>query len=115
MIAATNRNLDREVKASRFREDLFYRLNVIHLVVPPLRERREDIPVLIDHSLNRVAGHNDHVVRSVGPRALAALNAYSWPGNVRELENVMERLIVTCRAARRAGSTITCISRTRPP
>jgi DNA-binding NtrC family response regulator len=78
-----------------FREDLFYRLNVIHIVVPPLRERREDIPSLIDRFLGQFTAANRSAITSVSPAALKALYEYSWPGNVRELENVIERLVVT--------------------
>ena len=96
--AATNRSLAEMIAQRLFREDLFYHLNVIHLVVPPLRERREDIRMLLDHLLSRAVSHNGCVVRSIAPEALAALDAYSWPGNVRELENVVERLMVTGRS-----------------
>jgi DNA-binding NtrC family response regulator len=79
-----------------FREDLFYRLNVIHLTVPALRERKEDIPVLIEHFLARFAQSNGHM-KAISEEAIAQLTSYSWPGNVRELENVIERLAVTCK------------------
>src|SRR5262249_17896352 len=100
VIAATNRNLRDLIAQGQFREDLFYRLNVIHLVVPPLRERREDIPLLLEHFLRNFTGNgNGHrtVVRSIAPDAIAAMREYSWPGNVRQLENVIERLVVTGR------------------
>jgi DNA-binding NtrC family response regulator len=139
VIAATHRNLRDLIVKQQFREDLFYRLNVIHLVVPPLRERRDDIPLLIEGVMARHAeaeakktisrgnanshgngngtgtgtepgngqGNNGHSSGSdagslqgpvqIAPAAMTALTAYSWPGNVRELENVMERLLVTCR------------------
>jgi transcriptional regulator with GAF, ATPase, and Fis domain len=107
VIVATNRSLREMVTQGLFREDLFYRINVIHLVVPPLRERREDIPLLIQHFFEDMAGrhaltsgngHNGHhVVREIAPEAIAALCSYGWPGNVRELQNVIERLIVTTR------------------
>ena len=112
VIAATNRNLRSQIVEGQFREDLLYRLNVIHLVVPPLRDRREDIPLLIDHFMRRYTGTlgNDNggnglgreavqrsIVREIAPDAIAALCEYSWPGNVRELENVLERLVVTGR------------------
>jgi two-component system, NtrC family, response regulator AtoC len=95
VIAATNRNLREMISQGTFREDLFYRLNVIHLVVPPLRERREDIPALVNHFRAQFAGVNRSPITGVTPDAMKALMAYSWPGNVRELENVMERMIVT--------------------
>ncbi len=111
VIAATNRNLRDLISQSQFREDLFYRLNVIHLVVPPLRERREDIPLLVDHFLRNLTGANGNgngatgahgnghgtVVRTIAPEALAVLCEYSWPGNVRQLENIIERVVVTGR------------------
>ncbi len=104
VIAATNRNLRDLVAQGQFREDLFYRLNVIHIIVPPLRERREDIPLLIEHFLGRLTqgaiGNGNgsmSMVRGIAPEAVAVLREYSWPGNVRELENVLERLVVTGR------------------
>ena len=122
VIAATNRNLRDLIAAGQFREDLFYRLNVIHVTVPPLRERREDIPALIEYFMRRYvtrgAAKSDHsgangngvsgngggngngtryVVRDISPEAVGALRTYGWPGNVRELENVVERLVVTGR------------------
>src|SRR5581483_2672542 len=95
VVAATNRDLPGLIKQGHFREDLFYRLNVIHLTVPPLRERREDIPYLVSHFLAHFRDVNRSVVSSVAPEAMQLLTQYSWPGNVRELENVMERLVVT--------------------
>jgi two-component system, NtrC family, response regulator AtoC len=97
VIAATNRNLRDMIAEGTFREDLFYRLNVIHLVVPPLRERREDIPALIDHFMERFTRNNGHPVKFISPDANKLLCEYAWPGNVRELENVIERLVVTGR------------------
>jgi transcriptional regulator with PAS, ATPase and Fis domain len=93
VIAATNRDLSQRIAQGLFREDLYYRLNVIQLKVPPLRERRQDIPVLIDHFLEKFR-HPSMAVRGMSPEAVAALTDYSWPGNVRELENVIERLLV---------------------
>ena len=97
VIAATNRNLRDMVAQGTFREDLFYRLNVIHLTVPPLRERREDIPELIRYFLARFTKNNGYIVNTVSPEAMKTLTEYSWPGNVRELENVIERCVVTGR------------------
>jgi transcriptional regulator with PAS, ATPase and Fis domain len=97
VIAATNRNLRDMITEGTFREDLFYRLNVIHLTVPPLRERREDIPALIAHFLAQFTRNNGTPVHSISPEAIKLLSEYSWPGNVRELENVIERLVVTGR------------------
>src|SRR5215510_769742 len=94
VIAATNRNLREMIAQGTFREDLFYRLNVIHLVVPPLRERREDIPALVDSFLERYTATHPTTLSGVSPEAMRALSDYSWPGNVRELENVIERLVV---------------------
>ena len=99
VIAATNRDLREMISHQQFREDLFYRLNVIQLVVPPLRERRTDIPALTDYFLQRFTRHNGCAVRSIGPDALSMLVEYPWPGNVRELENAIERLVVNCRQA----------------
>jgi transcriptional regulator with GAF, ATPase, and Fis domain len=97
VIAATNRNLPDLISQGQFREDLFYRLNVIHFWVPPLRERKEDIPLMIQHFLDRFVKLNGYVVRGFDPEAFQALCEYSWPGNVRELENVVERMVVTGR------------------
>jgi transcriptional regulator with GAF, ATPase, and Fis domain len=99
VIAATNRELKEEMRAGRFREDLFYRLNVIPLVVPPLRERREDIPLLVDHALKSLRKRGLDRVRAVSPEAMRCLMEYPWPGNVRELENVLERGAVCSRGA----------------
>jgi len=95
VIAATNRDLREMIKQGTFREDLFYRLNVIHIVVPPLRDRREDIPVLAHQFLSQFSAASRSGITGVSPEAMKALTEYSWPGNVRELENVIERLVVT--------------------
>ena len=95
VIAATNQDLQSLVRAGSFREDLYYRLRVIHLHVPPLRERRPDIPELVRHFLARVTARTPSVVRDVSTEAMELLTRHSWPGNVRELENVIERLVVT--------------------
>jgi two-component system response regulator HydG len=98
IVAATNKDLGAEVEAGRFREDLYYRLNVIAVTAPPLRARREDIPLLVDHFLGIYCKKN-HRARLVVPRdVLDKLSEYSWPGNVRELENVIERAAVLCRS-----------------
>ncbi len=99
VVAATNRNLREMINQGTFREDLFYRLNVIHLTVPSLRERREDIPALIDHFFHEFTKNNGTAVKSLAPDAVRFLCDYSWPGNVRELENVIERLVVSGRKA----------------
>ncbi|MEO8184617.1 MAG: sigma-54 dependent transcriptional regulator [Deltaproteobacteria bacterium] len=96
IIAATNRNLQQEVEAGRFREDLYYRLNVIAITAPPLRSRRDDVPLLVDHFLGIYCAKNGRPRLSVSSEALAKLLDYTWPGNVRELENVIERAAVLC-------------------
>ena len=95
VIAATNKNLRDMIGQGTFREDLFYRLNVIHILVPPLRERREDIPMLAESFLGQFTTANRSPIRSIAAPAMKAFCEYSWPGNVRELENVIERLVVT--------------------
>jgi DNA-binding NtrC family response regulator len=94
IIAATNRELPALVRAGMFREDLFYRLDVIPLVLPPLRQRKEDIPVLVDHFIQRFNRNNKKQVRGISPRAMGMLLRHHWPGNVRELENCIERAAV---------------------
>jgi DNA-binding NtrC family response regulator len=93
VIAATNRPLEAMVRERRFREDLFYRLNVIPINVPPLRERREDIPLLAEHFLRLFAREMGKDVAGFAPAVLERLTAHGWPGNVRELENVIERAV----------------------
>src|SRR5512146_48901 len=97
VIAATHRDLPKLVKAGKFREDLFYRLNVINIPLPPLRDRIEDIPLLAHHFLRRYAERLGKKVRSMSPEAIELLSGYRWPGNVRELENAIERAVVRCR------------------
>ncbi len=97
VVAATNRDVERAVASGVLREDLYYRLNVIHLQVPPLAERPEDVPLLAAHFLERYARKNHRAVRGFTAEALAALSAHTWPGNVRELENAVERAVVLCR------------------
>ncbi len=97
-IAATHRNLRDMVARGLFREDLYYRLNVIKLTVPPLRERAEDVPALVGYFLERLRPANAPAPMAIVPEALAMLTAYSWPGNVRELQNVIERLVVQGRS-----------------
>ncbi len=96
LISATNRNMIEMVKAGQFREDLYYRLNVFPIMVPPLRERRDDIPALVTHFITRIAAEEGRKVRGVQPSALTMLMAYTWPGNVRQLENTVFRAIVLC-------------------
>lgn len=93
-VAATNKDLKREVSEGRFREDLFYRLNVISINLPPLRDRPEDIEPLARHFLRRFAARMSKDIRDIAPEGLEALQSYGWPGNVRELENVMERAVI---------------------
>ncbi|MBC8017776.1 MAG: sigma-54-dependent Fis family transcriptional regulator, partial [Verrucomicrobia bacterium] len=101
-VAATNKDLQREVSEGRFREDLYYRLNVISIELPPLRERPEDIEPLALHFLRRFAGRMSKAIHGIDPEALQAMQRYAWPGNVRELENVMERAVILT-----SGSSIT--------
>jgi two-component system nitrogen regulation response regulator NtrX len=94
VIAATNKKLEGEIAAGRFREDLYYRLNVVPIQVPPLRERREDIPLLVEHFLSQFAQHDSVAPRSIDAAAIERLTAFDWPGNVRELRNTIERLLI---------------------
>jgi DNA-binding NtrC family response regulator len=96
LISATNRNMIEMVKAGQFREDLYYRLNVFPIMVPPLHDRKDDIPALVDHFITRFAAEEGRKVRAIDPQALHMLQAYAWPGNVRQLENTVFRAIVLC-------------------
>jgi two-component system nitrogen regulation response regulator NtrX len=100
VIAATNKNLEEEIARGNFREDLFYRLNVVPFVVPPLRERAEDIPLLAAYFLQEFTSRYGRKPKELTPDAQAALAAYGWPGNVRELRNVMERIVILNPQAR---------------
>jgi DNA-binding NtrC family response regulator len=91
LIAATNRDLRAALEEGTFREDLYYRLNVVPIDIPPLRERKEDIPDLVDHFLNRFARESGKDIHSITPAAVKTLMDYHWPGNVRQLENIVER------------------------
>jgi two-component system response regulator PilR (NtrC family) len=93
VIAATNRDLERQVAENSFREDLYYRLNVIPILVPPLRERREDVPLLVNHFVKKYAKSAGRNISQVSPDSLAQLSSYEWPGNVRQLENTIERAV----------------------
>jgi two-component system response regulator HydG len=97
IVAASNKDLAAEVRAGRFREDLFYRLDVVAVRLPPLRDRREDVPLLASAFLKRLAEKHGKAIRGFTPAALAALEACEWPGNVRELEHAVERAVVLCR------------------
>lgn len=93
LITATNKDLNQMIKKASFREDLYYRINVVPIVIPPLRERKEDIPILIDHFINKFSVENNKNVKGINKEALEFLMQYEWPGNVRELENLIERVI----------------------
>jgi len=97
LICATNANLEDEVNAGRFRSDLFYRLNVIPVIIPPLRERTEDIPLLIDHFVNRFCQRHNLGQKEIQPEVYNLLSIYAWPGNVRELENTIERAVLLAK------------------
>lgn len=97
-IAATNRDLPTMIREGKFREDLYYRLNVLEIHIPPLRERIEDIPLLVDYLLEKLCRKNNRPIRSVSREFLNALARHEWRGNVRELENVLERSLILCRA-----------------
>ncbi len=99
VIAATNRDLEKAVANNEFREDLYWRVNVIHLHVPPLRTRAFDVPLLVEHFLTKIAEKQASAPREIAPEALALLTAYSWRGNVRELENTLERAVALARGA----------------
>jgi two-component system response regulator HydG len=97
IITATNKNLHEEIKANRFREDLYYRINVVSLIVPAMRDRRDDIPLLAGYFLKQYAEKNKKLIKDITPKAQDLLMRYDWPGNVRELENVIERSIIMAR------------------
>ena len=97
IVAATNRDLLEEVKKGNFREDLYYRLNVVHIEVPPLRERKEDIPLLMSSFLEEFNREDNRAIEGFSPAARKAMYAYSWPGNIRQLRNTIESAVVTCR------------------
>jgi len=100
LVTATNRDLEREVREGNFREDLFYRLNVVPLRIPPLRERRPDIPLLVRHIINKFNERLKKNIEGISPQALALLETHGWVGNIRELENVLERTILFCSTDR---------------
>jgi two-component system, NtrC family, response regulator HydG len=102
IIAATNRNLEARVRDGRFRDDLFYRLNVFPIVLPPLRERLDDLALLADHFLRNYGAKNRRKIKAMSPEVLQAFQDYPWPGNIRELENIIERGVIVC-----LGDTLT--------
>jgi len=102
LVAATNKNLEDLVSEGKFREDLFYRLNVLPINIPPLRERNEDIPILIDHFITRYCTKNNRKPVGIADTALQKMQAYHWPGNIRELQNIVERLVIMA-----SGNSIT--------
>ena len=106
VVAATNKDLQDEIRAGRFREDLFFRLNVVPIFVPPLRDRADDVPRLAEHFMATLAGEYGRRVKRFAPEAMARLQQHSWPGNVRELHNVVERLLIMV-----AGDVITAARR----
>jgi two-component system, NtrC family, response regulator HydG len=97
IITATNRDLEKMMRAGQFREDLYYRLNVFPVVLPPLRERQEDLPILAEFFLKKFSEKNRREGLTLSPEVLEALRGYPWPGNIRELENVMERAVILCQ------------------
>ncbi len=97
VIAATNADLEQKIENKEFRSDLYYRLNVINIKIPALRERRSDIVLLVHHFIEKYAGENDKVLKGISPAAVQLLENYEWPGNVRQLENIIERAVVLCR------------------
>jgi DNA-binding NtrC family response regulator len=97
LVCATNKDLDEEVKAGRFREDLYFRINVVTVHLPPLRERREDVPILVAHFLAKLARRERRPAAAMSPEALKLFSSYGWPGNVRELENAIERAVAVAK------------------
>ena len=115
VLAATNKNLEGEIAENRFREDLFYRLNVVPIHVPPLRERREDIPLLISHFVNVLTRREGVAPRGVAPDAVEKLSQLDWPGNVRELRNTIERLLILASGPRINGEDVARLVGRRDP
>jgi len=97
IVSSSNKDLEQAVKEGSFREDLFYRLNVIEIYLPKLKERKEDIPLLIDHLLTKYGLESGRGKKSMFPKAMDLMMRYGWPGNVRELENIIERLVMLCK------------------
>ena len=115
VLSATNKNLESEIAEGRFREDLFYRLNVVPIHVPPLRERREDIPSLVAHFVNVLTSREGVAPRAVAPEAVERLSQLDWPGNVRELRNTIERLLILSAGPRVSAEDVARLVGTRDP
>jgi len=115
LISATRQNLEREIAAGNFREDFYYRINVINIHIPPLRERKEDIPLLIDHFLQKYSHENAKKVDHILPDALDQLKQYAWPGNVRELENAIERAVVLSKSRTLQTEDFPFLYSSKPP
>jgi two-component system nitrogen regulation response regulator NtrX len=115
VLAATNKTLEEEIAAGRFREDLYYRLNVVPLHVPPLRDRREDIPLLAQHFVNLLSQRDGIASRMLDSSALETLQRYDWPGNVRELRNAIERVLILSAGPRITAADVSRLTGTRPP
>ena len=115
IIAATNRDLEAMVSSGEFREDLYFRLRVVEITVPPLRARRVDVPALCDSLLPRIARRAGRAVKSIDAEALARMMSYTWPGNVRELENVLERALVLGERAHITAEDLELSGRAPPP
>jgi len=115
VVTATNRNLEAEVAAGRFRQDLFYRINVFPILLPPLRERREDVALLADHFVRTMAKELDRPVEALKPEAIDVLTAHDWPGNVRQLENVLRRIIVAAEGGRIGAADVAAVLGTPAP
>src|SRR3979409_1559509 len=96
VISATNKDLKEEIKGQRFREDLYFRLNVFHINLAPLKERRDDIPVLVQHFIDKFSREGGKKLQGVSPSAMKMLSDYAWPGNIRELRNTLERAVILC-------------------
>jgi two-component system response regulator PilR (NtrC family) len=111
VVAATNRDLETEVEKGTFRQDLYYRLNVIQVRMPPLRERREDVPLLVDHFVKKFAAEHAQPIFGVDADAMAALTAHNFPGNVRELENLVERAVTLASDGRITADALPDLSR----
>jgi two-component system response regulator PilR (NtrC family) len=110
VVAATNRDLETEVEKGTFRQDLYYRLNVIQVRMPPLRERREDVPLLVDHFVKKFAAEHAQPIMGVDADAMAALTAHNFPGNVRELENLVERAVTLASDGRITADSLPDLS-----